>query len=292
LSAEQAAEEIRKQQELTKQLAEARRARLGVSASSSTAAESTDSPAESSSTQEIPPMPAPDISPEEAARREEARLARLARLGTAEAEPTAPAPVTPPNTSNEPSLQEIQRRRFEENRRRAQMEEERIAREKQLEKLLAAANNNAAAAPITKPATPPPSNTPNSAPALPSTDCEIQLRLPNGVVVKQTFKSTDSMKEVHDYAAAWQPLHTLFNLFIPFPRKEFDEHSLGMSIREAGLVPRGTLTVMTLQSRGVVTQAAPEFDDDDMDTETMDYEVCIFLFYCVRLSYFSPCRHW
>jgi len=67
-----------------------------------------------------------------------------------------------------------------------------------------------------------------------------------------------------------------FSLLIPFPRKEYtSEQFEGTTLLQAGLAPRGTLTLQKLKSKGVVTKGdgqmvthnAPGGYNDDYDED-------------------------
>lgn len=63
-----------------------------------------------------------------------------------------------------------------------------------------------------------------------------------------------------------------FILLVPFPRKEFRDHMLKMTLQEADLTPRGSLTVQTISEKGVIRKAF-EKDESELDTDQMTYEV-------------------
>jgi hypothetical protein len=63
---------------------------------------------------------------------------------------------------------------------------------------------------------------------------EYQIRLPIGEVQKLEFKPTDTLKQVHDYIAKNFTKDDSFILITPFPRKEFKDNLLAMTLTEAG----------------------------------------------------------
>jgi len=75
--------------------------------------------------------------------------------------------------------------------------------------------------------------------------------MPDGSVLKETFKATDTIATVNAWVA--YKLHdSNFNLLIPMPRREFTEADFDLSLAQIDLVPRGSLTVMKTVQKGVV----------------------------------------
>lgn len=116
----------------------------------------------------------------------------------------------------------------------------------------------------------------------PTSQCVLQIRLPNGKVLKSEFQSNDTLSSVHRYVASHLEPGSNFIFIIPFPRKEFTETMMNLTLKEAGLyfrvrffnfksstqpvflslsledlVPRGTLTVLPTTQRGIVRMAEP-----------------------------------
>lgn len=79
--------------------------------------------------------------------------------------------------------------------------------------------------------------------------CVINFRMPDGRSVVGEFSASEKFKTVFEYAAAFMPLGTIFNLMVPFPRHEFEGSDFDKTVAELGLTPRAALTVLTLDLR-------------------------------------------
>ncbi|KAL6069331.1 RING-type domain-containing protein [Balamuthia mandrillaris] len=91
----------------------------------------------------------------------------------------------------------------------------------------------------------------------------IQIRLPSGEALRHTFQAEDSLACVQSLVCERLGKDaTEFTLLQPVPRKEFTQEMMNMTLAEAELAPRGALTVMNVESRGVVRGA---------DEDTVDY---------------------
>jgi len=112
-------------------------------------------------------------------------------------------------------------------------------------------------------------------------DCTIQIRLPDGKTLMTTITSDKSLQEVYDFVQGsvedFRVHGEQFSLMTPFPRKEYnpDEISLNeVSLSQAGLVPRGSLIVQKLKSKGKVTRGDPNDamtdDNDDANDDAHD----------------------
>lgn len=82
--------------------------------------------------------------------------------------------------------------------------------------------------------------------------CVIQVRLPNGVKVKETFKSDESLAAVNVWVQLKRdeldPEHNFpFTLMSPFPRRDFTTEDYEKSLKILGLVPSASLVVRRLQ---------------------------------------------
>jgi hypothetical protein len=76
---------------------------------------------------------------------------------------------------------------------------------------------------------------PVAKPASAYTDCQLQIRLPDGSQLRAQFKADDKLSDVHKHVA--DKLGSMnFTLIVPFPRKEFTDTMLKMTLREAGKV--------------------------------------------------------
>ncbi|KAL0482208.1 UBX domain-containing protein, partial [Acrasis kona] len=117
--------------------------------------------------------------------------------------------------------------------------------------------------------TPPPKNV--------AKECIVQVRLPEGQQVKLTLLPTDTLSElVKRITSDRSDDNEEFSLLIPFPRKEYtSEEFETTTLLQAGLAPRGSLTLQKLKSKGVVTKGAGVMDtttDHQMDPDDSDDE--------------------
>jgi hypothetical protein len=69
----------------------------------------------------------------------------------------------------------------------------------------------------------------------PTSQCVLQIRLPSGKTLKADFQSNDTLSSVYKYAANHLDPGTDFIFIIPFPRKEFTEAMMKLTLKEAGL---------------------------------------------------------
>lgn len=76
--------------------------------------------------------------------------------------------------------------------------------------------------------------------------CALALRLPSGETVKQDFKPTDTLQDVHDFLRSTKCQTGNFSLCTNFPRKSYTGADLSITLQEADLVPRAALTVAFL----------------------------------------------
>lgn len=264
---------------VAEEMAEARRARLGITKVTGTQAHAGRARFIQDNDDDDIHLTIDQIKARNKARAEakeaEAKAAAAAAAPPVPEEPAAEEPISAGN-----ALREMHAKRHEEQRRRELEEAERKARADRAARMLANTTSlatSSAASPSPPPANPtsdpnavffqPSSPAPSilgdipletSASDIPEDLVLISLRLPDGRIKKAGFKARDPLVAVHRYAASWLPRDTIFNLIVPMPRQEFnDEQMESTTLREAGLAPRGTLTVMTLESRGTVRQAPP-----------------------------------
>lgn len=215
----------------------------------------TSAPAPTFEPMPVPAASAPDVATpsainfQELARLRAQREAQLSRLESPAATPT-PSPAKPdtPSRAVDPTVQ--------------------AEREARLQRLLQQqAQDTPTSSSAPAPATP---TTPSKSSAT------IQFRMQDGRVITGEFDAKDPFRTLHEYAAAFMPLHTIFNLMIPFPKREFDESDFQTSISALGLTPRAALTVLTLDLRGIALQGTgpvyPGDDEDDIDVDNMDYD--------------------
>ncbi|KAL5006751.1 hypothetical protein ScPMuIL_015557 [Solemya velum] len=116
-----------------------------------------------------------------------------------------------------------------------------------------------------------------SSPPLPSTDvaasspspksqsdkCLIQIRLPDGRMVRQQFSSTASLRDVWNFIShRVTNIHSMV-LIQPFPRREYSENDMKSTLADLGLSPSGSLVLQrkeNIQStaRQMEVPAAPD----------------------------------
>lgn len=76
-------------------------------------------------------------------------------------------------------------------------------------------------------------------------ECNLQVRLPDGSTIRQTFKSADRFEKVFDWVRQTQQSRP-FVLVQNYPKKDFNESDNYKSLTELGLVPSGSLMVRAL----------------------------------------------
>eukprot|EP01120_Amphizonella_sp_Union-15-10_P005676 TRINITY_DN1712_c0_g1_i1.p1 TRINITY_DN1712_c0_g1~~TRINITY_DN1712_c0_g1_i1.p1 ORF type:complete len:531 (+),score=119.59 TRINITY_DN1712_c0_g1_i1:32-1624(+) len=138
----------------------------------------------------------------------------------------------------------------------AKLQKERLLQqvEEDKKKRLARTNQNQPAT-VQQPANPPtPIPKPSTQPQQFSR-CSLQIRLPQGKVLKAEFDPEDTLSTVHAYVKQNLDQEMDFDLIIPFPRKEFTEEMMNQKLKETELAPRGTLTVLPSINKGIVKQA-------------------------------------
>eukprot|EP01113_Clastostelium_recurvatum_P015543 TRINITY_DN1868_c0_g1_i6.p1 TRINITY_DN1868_c0_g1~~TRINITY_DN1868_c0_g1_i6.p1 ORF type:complete len:639 (-),score=217.07 TRINITY_DN1868_c0_g1_i6:232-2127(-) len=132
---------------------------------------------------------------------------------------------------------------------RREKEEEKMAKERIRKKVeqdkLERASKKAASSTTAPVAAPTPAAAPvAAAPAKEYTEAQVQIRLTDGSVLRATFKPTDTMKVVQQWVAANRTDGGgSFNLSTTFPRKVFSGADMNVTLKEAGLVPNGTVVV-------------------------------------------------
>eukprot|EP01089_Gocevia_fonbrunei_P007003 TRINITY_DN18020_c0_g1_i1.p1 TRINITY_DN18020_c0_g1~~TRINITY_DN18020_c0_g1_i1.p1 ORF type:complete len:408 (-),score=85.72 TRINITY_DN18020_c0_g1_i1:33-1211(-) len=98
-----------------------------------------------------------------------------------------------------------------------------------------------------------PPNTSFTASTSSNENTTLQIRLPEGTTVRQSFKSTDPLEQVWSWISS-KINNKDFTLIIPFPRREFTDSDTNSSLAQLGLAPNGTLTVIEQEKRGVVSK--------------------------------------
>jgi hypothetical protein len=112
-------------------------------------------------------------------------------------------------------------------------------------------------------------------------ECVIQIRLPEGTMLKATLQSTQTLADLVAFIIQSrideEQTGEEFSLLIPFPRKEYmPEDFASTTIEQAGLAPRGSLTVQQLKSKGIVIKGQVGIhmdtrDDNEDDDNHMHY---------------------
>jgi len=145
-------------------------------------------------------------------------------------------------------LQQRARERAEKERVLKLLEEDKQRREAPLNK-----NSNIQLPVITTVPNPALSQPPSTS-SQPGETCMIQIRLPHGNPLRQKFKNSDLLQDVHNFVASNLEPGLIFTLIIPMPRREFSDEDMEKTIADLKL--NGvSLTVLTSNKRGVVKQA-------------------------------------
>jgi hypothetical protein len=112
----------------------------------------------------------------------------------------------------------------------------------------------------------------------PTKECVIQIRLPEGTQLKATLQPTQTLADLVAFIiqnrSDEEQTGDEFSLLIPFPRKEFmPDQFESTTLQQAGLAPRGSLTVQKLKSKGIVTKGSGGMQmDTGGDDEGYDEE--------------------
>jgi hypothetical protein len=183
-------------------------------------------------------------------------------------------------------LNDLRRRMKEEKRERLIQQEERLARVSQnLTTDVQVVTNKYDLTPLEKPKqaepiqiTPPVANNTSTSSVK---DCSIQIRLPSGNTLVMSVTSDKTMQTVYDYIVSnmSDDIGDRFSLMSPIPpRTEYNPDEIDLdtvSLAQAKLVPRGSLIVQKLKSKGKLTRGDtdPMAIDTDNDTITDNNEV-------------------
>ncbi|UJR23750.1 hypothetical protein I4U23_026727 [Adineta vaga] len=76
-------------------------------------------------------------------------------------------------------------------------------------------------------------------------ECNLQVRLPDGSMVRHTFKTNDRFEKVTEWIRETQQSRP-FILAQNYPKKDFNENDNHKTLNELGLVPSGSLMVKAL----------------------------------------------
>jgi len=109
----------------------------------------------------------------------------------------------------------------------------------------------------------------SSAPGPVDTSCvtsEVRVRYEDGTVLRRIFGADAPLQLVADMVAETRPVEAgPFVLRVPYPRREYGTQAeLAITLRGAGLAPRGTLLVLGENSRGVVRRAEDEEEESEL----------------------------
>ncbi|CAN6722918.1 unnamed protein product [Malus baccata var. baccata] len=126
-----------------------------------------------------------------------------------------------------------------------------------------------------------------------SSDVHLNIRLPNGVSLKEKFSITSTMRMVKDYVDENQGSGIgNYDLAIPYPRKIFCDQDLSKSLSDLGLFDRQALIVVPRQKGTSYLSGTSAFSDrtDSRNTvSSSDGSNGGYFSYVKRfLSYFNP----
>lgn len=106
------------------------------------------------------------------------------------------------------------------------------------------------------------------------TECLLQIRLVDGSVIKGSFKPEDTLFVVGQYICSQVKISMgEFYIVTPYPKKEYELVDWkSVRLIDAGLVPKGQITIHRKESRGVLVQGKSDYptqqqDDDDDDDD-------------------------
>ncbi|VVA38214.1 PREDICTED: UBX [Prunus dulcis] len=126
-----------------------------------------------------------------------------------------------------------------------------------------------------------------------SSDVHLNIRLPNGVSLKQKFSVTSTVRMVKDYVDENQGSGIgTYDLAIPYPRKVFSNQELNESLSDLGLFDRQALIVVPHQQGTSYQRGRSAFSDqiDSRNTGSSSNGSNGGYFSYVKgfLSYFNP----
>ncbi|KAM1385474.1 hypothetical protein ACFX2F_032033 [Malus domestica] len=126
-----------------------------------------------------------------------------------------------------------------------------------------------------------------------SSDVNLNIRLPNGVSLKEKFSITSTMRMVKDYVDENQGSGIgNYDLAIPYPRKIFCDQDLSKSLSDLGLFDRQALIVVPRQKGTNYLSGKSAFSDQTDSRNTVsssDGSNGGYFSYAKRfLSYFNP----
>ncbi|XP_067649667.1 uncharacterized protein [Haliotis asinina] len=77
----------------------------------------------------------------------------------------------------------------------------------------------------------------------PADKCMLQIRFPDGRVLRQSFQPNDTLNTVWDFVYSKNKSMTNMTFIQPFPRREFSQEEQKQSLSELGLTPTGSLVL-------------------------------------------------
>ncbi|XP_059613828.1 UBX domain-containing protein 1 [Phlebotomus argentipes] len=148
-------------------------------------------------------------------------------------------------------MEEIEMAKIVEARKREKIEEKlakervraQIAADKEARKARMAGDTGASSAPPIEQATPSSSTSVNSVPSKKYSSTKIQIRLPDGSSVVETFDAKEQLSAVRLFIQLKQGIEVPFRLMTNFPRKIFDEEDFEKPLEVLGLVPSSVVIV-------------------------------------------------
>jgi len=167
-------------------------------------------------------------------------------------------------------LEKLKKEKIEKEKEKERVKK--MMEEDRLERLRKTSHSTASSTP-TSTSLPAPSSTPTSTSSTIVQNCVLQIRLPSGSTQKVEFKSDTTLRTVHSYITQHFTNHdSSFNLITTFPKKEFKDNMLDMTLQQADLAPRGVLLVQMIVDKGVIKKYEAPIDDSTINTDAMSYE--------------------
>jgi hypothetical protein len=110
-------------------------------------------------------------------------------------------------------------------------------------------------------------------------ECLIQIRMFNGSMLREKFPIDSSLFDVATFIQSKCISNESLNMkefliVTPFPKKEFDFSSFkSTSVKEAGLVPKGSITLQKVELKGKIIkgEGLPNIIDDPNHSDDEDY---------------------
>jgi hypothetical protein len=96
--------------------------------------------------------------------------------------------------------------------------------------------------------------------------CRVQVRLPNGSMLRHVFPIESTLNDVCNYIAQCHPRLTSVRLVQPFPHKDFTEDEHSQTLQDLGLCPSASLVISKEKSLPSPHPPAP----NEMETASQD----------------------